>query len=324
MRLCGACAAVAMVGTAAFAGTVPRQTLVPSASVLVLSPMVRIDTVDPRLAQPAGGELRALVRSRVPWEISLSRRVGGPAFANAGGSPSAAGAASGPPADELSVRTASGLTCRVPASGPVSVAAGGPTPAEGTVVSVLLAANVKLDSPPGARQAWFDVLLNGKPAGAGAALSYDVPHVLDLVPDARPFQLAKAPDPTRPGTWPFEKRTYRVVSNVPWVVEVALNAAPTESVAGRALRQNAMVVLGAGQVKAPLVPGQPVAVASGDATGGDGTGVDVELGLVVSGGEIEGAYSTAVSVTARPAAATNPVSAMRTSGGETPVRERLP
>ncbi|HUK14678.1 MAG TPA: hypothetical protein VLW17_15375, partial [Thermoanaerobaculaceae bacterium] len=170
---------------------------------------------------------------------------------------------------------------------------------------------VRFASLPGRRSADLDVLIDGRPTGASVRIDFDVIELLELIPDPRPFELDGAPDPTRSGLWRFDKRTYRVISNVPWIVQVALDGAPKEAVASRTLRQNAIVLLSGGQPRAPLGTGQPVTIASGAATGDAGTDVDVELGLAVAGGEIQGAYTASLAVTARPAPAVNPTTVVR-------------
>jgi len=313
MRFLTAAIAAVAGASAALAASAPRPMLLPAATAMVLSPYVRIGAVDPRVKRAQDGEIRILVRSAAPWQLALSPRSLAGGTETSGSRSAAQGAAPASAIGELAVRSQAGRTIPVMAGGVVPVAAGGPTPPGGQLLMLPVVTLVRFASLPGRRSADLDVLIDGRPTGASVRIDFDVIELLELVPDPRPFELSGAPDPTRPGLWRFDKRTYRVVSNVPWLVQVALGGAPKETAASRTLCQNAIVLMSGGQPRAPLAAGQPVTIASGAATGDAGTDVDVELGLAVAGGEIEGDYVASLAVAARPATAVIPTTVVRSA-----------
>jgi hypothetical protein len=97
-----------------------------------------------------------------------------------------------------------------------------------------------------------------------------------------------------------------VNSNVAWVAEVTLNSPAIAKNQTTILPDHALVVVDPGGVARPLIPNQPLVIASGEATGQRARSFPFQLAVRVDDGVLAaGDYSTQLLVNVRPAAAVN-------------------
>ena len=252
-----------------------------------LSPSLDLGDVAPAAPEAPATPANVVIFSKAAFQVALLRgaREGGPPRAGE--------------ADDLRVRTPSGVFVPLPPGVPVTVASGGATGGSGAVLAVELRASATYDGAPGARRERLRLLVNGQPVDAELALRWNVIAGLIVTPDPRPYEL-RAVEPGAPGTYALEPRSYVVTSNVPWRLEARVNDAPKQRGTLDSLAAESLEVGTESGGRKPLRPGVPVVVATGSPTGRSGHVVDVKLVLKSGGDETAGLYRGEVEVRVRP------------------------
>ncbi len=275
-------------------------------SIVVLSPLVDLGSVRPSVdgiaaPEPRSAPIPLLIQSSSPWSLTATLESNSAATQLL------------PDGDRIEIRPAGRVWTRLQLSLPIPLASGGETGPAGDSIPLEVRVISTLDSPPGSRHVRIRFAIASDSNTGFADVSYAVPVVTQLNDDLTPFVSPRV-NPARPGLYPYEIRTYQVVSNVPWVVEATLSAPAIAQASAATLPQNTLVITNETGVAQPLVPNEPVAIASGGASGQQPRSVQLRLAVKVDDAVLPaGDYSGQLSLSIRPAASSG-------SGTEAAVR----
>lgn len=244
-----------------------------------------ISTSPPQIPE---GQIQVLMNSDVPWTLLVSAERDG--AANPIDS-----------SDVFEIRLPGRAWTRMRMQLPFPMATGASTPPGGDPLVLEVRATATMDSPPGARRVKLRFSLQGEVDSRTVSIGYYVPAVTKLSDDFRPF-TSPALDPSRRGIYPYEQRTYLVISNVPWVLEATLLDTPKTRTGSMTLPQRSLVVVDPGGSARALIPNVPLNIASGGPTGPRPQSLQLQLAVKIDdellvGGE----YVTQVVVAARAA-----------------------
>jgi hypothetical protein len=170
------------------------------ASATILAPVIDLGVVSPvATIEPAPAATSVRVTSSAPWQLSLSSMSH---------------------VDEQIAVLVHGEWQPLMTGVPVPVAAGEPTPAEGTMVSVQVRARPNLRARPGRHDVALQLSLNGRPCSGSLRVAFEIPPVVAVEDDRGQFELV-ADQPGYRQVYDFHPRQYVVRGNVPWRLEVS-------------------------------------------------------------------------------------------------------
>lgn len=255
-------------------------------SLTAVTPDVALGTIDPASVGPIEKAASIMVRSSVAWTVTVTAALD-------------ANTLTAPSSDGIEVKTTSGSWLPLLPAVPVAVSSGEPTADEGALVNILLRVKSTIDARPGMRLVTLHFAQPGQETNAVVQLRYEVATFTHLDDDPRPFE-SPAVNPARPGLYPYDRHHYVVHSNVPWAVDLIVGDVHSKSTANPLPPQTLVLLTLSGEAT-PVVAGQPLTLATGDATPRDGQPVDVQLAIrVPADGLAGGEYAADVKVVARP------------------------
>ncbi|MGC8722962.1 MAG: hypothetical protein ACP5VF_03715 [Acidobacteriota bacterium] len=288
------------------------------ATLTVTTAAATFGPLDPSL--PTAGApvlLTALVSAGEAWSVSLLYTPGLSAPASLARLRRAQAVTSGG-ALPLQVNGPGGSWQPLPPGTAVPVASGGATGGQALPLTLMLQAQPTFDLPAGDYAGTLTFLLNGAPVQPTVSLTAQVPPVAQLSPDPRPFTLTRPPDPARPSTIPFEPRLYRILSNVPWQLTATLKGPLQQPGSPLALVPASFAWQPPSGPAQPLLPNQPLTVASGPMTGQAGQTVSLTFTYTVTGLVVAGDYQGEIAVELNPLAASPPAAFKRKSHAQHP------
>jgi hypothetical protein len=272
--------------------TGPAHSQTDAPSLKLVTPTLDLGVLHPEQTDQLPGALTAFLRAPGPWRVGLMRD---PAATSRGRVSRIA-----PP--DLFVKTPSGQWAPLVAGVPLLLASGGATREAGLALSFSVKAVPNLDYSPGSRSSTLFFTLDDQGVATPLQVTYEVAAATVLEPDSSPYRLRSGVDPSRPSQYAFERRSYKVYSNVPWLAEATLKGPMQKPGSQAALRLDAIAVTTRDGGVRPLTPGQPVQVGAGPASGMAGALLEVNLQFTLQDLLVEGDYASSIEITAKPAA----------------------
>ncbi len=251
-----------------------------------------LGVVRPEQSEQLASSLSGRLVATGPWRIGLAR--------DAAAAPQAGTRRD--PLPDLFVRSPAGQWTPLARGVAVLLASGGATDPLGVDFRFEVKVVPTLDDPPGARADRLYFTVNEQRVAMPVRVSYSVAPAAVLQADARGSELRAEVDPSRPSHVAFERRSYKVYSNVPWVAEATLKGPLTDQGSQAAVGSAAIQVTTRDGAARTLAPGRPVQVGTGPASGSAGAVLEFDLQFQLRDLLVAGEYVSTIEVTARPAA----------------------
>ncbi|MCU0224673.1 MAG: hypothetical protein MUF27_11535 [Acidobacteria bacterium] len=273
-----------------FAGQALSQESEPS--LMGVTATLDLGVVHPERSEQFASPLSGRLRATGPWRVGLARDAAGAAQADLRRVQS----------PDLFVKTLAGQWTPLVPGVAVLLASGGATDPMGVDFRFEVKVVPTLDDPPGAHSDRLFLTVNDQRVAVPVRVSYSVAPTAILEADPRAYELRAEVDPSRTSHYAFERRTYKVLSNVPWVAEVTLKEPLTDQGSQAVVRNDAIRLTTRDGAARTLVPGQPIQVGAGPASGSAGLVLEFELQFQLRDLLVAGEYVSTIEVTAKPAA----------------------
>lgn len=245
---------------------------------------VAFGSIDPSV--PPQKIVSVLVKSSAPWTLTVTAA----ADANPLEAPT--------PSEAIEIKAAGETWTRLLDGVPLAIHSGDTTNDAAAIVTLELRVKAGLDVRPGRRCVKLRFAALGQEAGADVHVRYEIAPVTRLDDDPRPYE-SPAVNPARPGLYPYDRHHYLVRSNVPWQIDLLVGT-PRSKTTAKELPPRTLVFLTPSGEATPLVPEQPLTIASGNPTTADGAPVDVQLAIRIDDKALAGGeYTADVKVFAR-------------------------